>query len=86
MKSDLGRYELDYSNREENKTVAILTFIAWAIAIAGIVIAFFLFVHGSILTSGFVLMASLAVGALFRGMAEIIKLLQSILLQLKQRK
>ncbi|QHW32426.1 hypothetical protein GZH47_17495 [Paenibacillus rhizovicinus] len=83
MKSDLHRYELDYSDRKENKIASGLIAVAWTIAICGVLGALYMLMRNAYSAFWTTLIVSLVVCAFLRGMAEIIRLLQAILAKLK---
>ncbi|MBM7566645.1 hypothetical protein [Paenibacillus sacheonensis] len=83
MKSDLNRYELDYTDRRDNRVASWLTALAWTIGAMGTVGSLFPLVKEDYAAFAVTLVAAIAAGLLFRGVAEMIRLLQAILLRLK---
>ncbi|MBO7746895.1 hypothetical protein I8J29_22000 [Paenibacillus sp. MWE-103] len=83
MKSDLKDFEMDYSDKKENRVASLLIFAAWTSFGIGLLL-FVLPWWKDAATGSFVsLCAFAAAGAFFRGMAEIIRLLHGIHLKMK---
>jgi FtsH-binding integral membrane protein len=79
-RDEMKNYEFDYTNQNSSKTASFLIFLAWAIVIVGVIIPFIPRIDDThFSTVGIFIL----IGALFRGIAEIIKLLHNINSKLK---
>jgi hypothetical protein len=79
----IKNYELDYTDKSNSKIASFLIFLAWAIVIIGFIVPFIPRIDETRAPFFSTVCTFILIGALFRGIAEIIKLLHSINNKLK---